>query len=498
MSKKKEKINKKIITIWLIITSIIILLSILFYKIDLFESPEEKLEKEMLWEEAYKQYKQEQKWENTFSNLRTKYENKWLLLSADKHLANDEYILALKNYTKAYNNNKNDPEIIEKIANTYFKMKNWKSAYKYYYKIKDEEKLDKNKIFLSLLYATNIKDEEKNFQMKEIIETIFKDKEDIFYYENSLLCTKDFSLCKKNFKDEIDKLNKDKIPLSINLQNINEALQNYENFKVDELYFKDALVIWWLFKSKLYPITAILWENLTKDRPDYKPALKIIIQSYFELGDYKTTKTLLSNYYNIDGNDPSISYMLAIVYQKLNKYLLSNVHFDKALKLNYMQDEIYRLEIYNSFMLQDGKKIIALFDSLIKIQEKPKLKDLIIATYYNLANGKIERWEEIADLWIKHYPTEADFHGFKWWIAIEKNDLVNARIELEKWFKLNPENALVNLNLWRLEKASWNEEKSIIYFTRSKNLDNSWDISKEATKHINEIKNWTWTNNTAK
>lgn len=487
MSKKKN------IIIWVILALIIIIPTI-YYALYIYESPEEKIEKEMLWEEAYNQHKKEKELEITFSSLKTKYKNKWLLLSADKHIANNEYILALKNYTKAYNNNKNDSEIIEKIADTYFKMKNWKSAYKYYYKIKDEEKLDKSKIFLSLLYNSNIKDAEKNKQINEIIKSIFTKKEDIFYYENSLLCTTDFSLCKKNFKEKIDELNKNKIPLDSHLQNISEALQNYDNFKIDELYFKDALIIWALFKDKLYPITAILWEKLIQNKSDYKPVLKIIIQSYFELGDYKNTKTLLSNYYTIDKNDPSISYMLAIVYQKLNKYLLSNIHFDKALNLNYMQDEIYRLEIYNSFILQDTNKIIVLFDNLIKIQEKPKLKDLIIATYYNLANGKIERWEEITNLWNKLYPNEADFYGFKWWVYIEKNDLVNAQIELEKWFKLNPDNALINLNLWRLEKALWNESKSIIYFTRSKNLDNSWDIKKQASKEINEIKNWTWTN----
>ncbi|USN58462.1 MAG: hypothetical protein H6767_09555 [Candidatus Peribacteria bacterium] len=47
--------------------------------------------------------------------LRKRFAVKGLIVSGDIHLKNDEYVHALKKYLEAYNKNKNDPVILNKI-----------------------------------------------------------------------------------------------------------------------------------------------------------------------------------------------------------------------------------------------------------------------------------------------------------------------------------------------------------------------------------------------
>jgi len=54
-------------------------------------------------------------------------------------------------------------------------------------------------------------------------------------------------------------------------------------------------------------------------------------------------------------------------------------------------DTIYRLELYNYLILDQTDKILDVFDEIIKLNKKPKFNDLILATYYNIINGNLDK-----------------------------------------------------------------------------------------------------------
>jgi hypothetical protein len=102
-----------------------------------------------------------------------------------------------------------------------------------------------------------LNDENIKYINKEL-ETLSLNKEQLFYYSNSLNCTKDFSLCKQHFQDFFDSENKEDTKEKIILEaitkekqdskntkdhfeelyNIKTALENYKNFQVDDLLYK--------------------------------------------------------------------------------------------------------------------------------------------------------------------------------------------------------------------------------------------------------------------
>jgi len=424
-------------------------------------------------------------------NKKQKYATRWLIISWTIHLKNDEYILALKKFFEAYKNKKWDDEIEKRIADTYYLMKKWDKAYEYYDKIEDNKIIYKDKYIKSFLYSLNIYKLKHNKtylsgainKIKSI--NLLNDQEK-FFYSNSLSCINDFSLCKKNFQDYLEQ-NKDNITAK-QLKDIQNALNNYKNFKIDELYFKNTLILWAFFKNDLYPIVIILWKDILKEKPNYKPVLKMIAQSYFELWDYENAKEYLTKYYALDSNDKDVLYLLAIISQKTHDFILSTIYLNKAENLWYKpQDNIYRLQIYNYYVLDNSAKILENFDKLISSQKKPLYNDLVLATYYNLINWNTDSWEKYAKLWLKLYPKFEDFYGFEWWILIEKNKLDEAKNFLEKWYKINKNNALINLNLGRIEEKKWNFIKAKLYYKKAIKLDNWWEISKISVKMLENL-----------
>ena len=425
--------------------------------------------------------------EKQIEQLKNKYAARWLILSWDTHIENYDYTLALRSYIKASAQNRDNENIKNKIGDTYFLMKKWDEAYTNYSKIESRNIVDKDKKVKSFLYSKDFSKTETLTWIINELNNFNLNPQELFYYKNSIFCIYDFHECKENFQDFFE--NEDIIINDEKLLNIKQAIDNYNNFQLEELYYKNTLIIWAFLQNELYPISAILWKEILKEKTKYKPLIKIVAQSYYELNDIKETKKYLWKYYELDSKDLSVTYMLGILSQKLHDFLLSNIYLTKALKLWYEpKEDIYRIQIYNSYMLSDTKRIISNFDKLINSQEKPEFNDLILATYYNLINWNTSRWIELTKIWIEQYPDKEDFYWFSWWILLDKWEYNLAKKVLLKWYQINKENALIALNLWKAEKSIWENIKALIYFKRAAKLDNGWEISKIAEKELNIMK----------
>jgi predicted Zn-dependent protease len=57
-------------------------------------------------------------------------------------------------------------------------------------------------------------------------------------------------------------------------------------------------------------VSIILSKELLKEKNNYKPLLKIISQSYFELNNLKEASKYLLEYAKIDSKSPDVSYMI--------------------------------------------------------------------------------------------------------------------------------------------------------------------------------------------
>ena len=444
----------------------------------LFTEEKSKTEKKIKKEEI----------ENKIEKLRKRFEFKGLISLWDSYSWDGDYLLALKKYLEVYKENPLDESIIKKIADTYFFMWKYRLAYKNYSKIKNYNNLNKDRAILSLLYHKEISIENFDYIFKEI-ESFDLWEQKLFYYKTILSCLKDFHVCKKTFQDYIY-WNEEGKELIEELQDIKNAIDNYRNFKVDQVYYKNALLVWSFFQNELYPISIHLWKNILQEKHDYKPILQIIWKSYFELWEYKLAKKYLSSYYELQYDDLDTVYLLWVISLKLKDYIISSVLLNKA--LDQWHDQVLNIRrnlVFNYFQLWETEKMLEELKLIIESIEKTTVLDYRLAIYHHIINDKFDLAEDFAIKWIEIYPLEVYFYAYLWWIYIEKWDLSLATENIDKWLELDNRNPMLLYYKWILEMKKWDSWDPFIYFKRVTIEDKSWDFWNLARKKLKEIKN---------
>jgi len=393
--------------------------------------------------------------------LKKKISLKWLIAKWNSFYEQEEYTIALIKFLQISKEIPNDQETLNKIWNIYYEMKKFDKAYNYYSKITDYINLDKEKSINSLIFSYT------NKLTKENVDTILKEidkfklnEPELFYYKNSLSCIEDFSLCKLNFEKHINTNNSQTWSLATNwnnkkiefknLENINNALINYNNFKLDDLSYKNALISGAFFSNASYSLAIEISKKILLEKPNYKPILKIIAKSYYELWFYDDAKKFLIQFNEIDESDPEINYFLWIIYQKLHSYVLSSIHFKKAIDSWYTNTiEARRRIIFNYSEVWETQKMLTAFKDLInKEKDKLELEDLNLAIYFHLNNSELETAEVFSNYWLKNFENKSIFYWYLWWIQLEKSsslkNIKNTR-DLKKLEKLINSNILDNI-----------------------------------------------------
>ncbi len=462
--------------------------------------------------------------------LRKKLTLRWLIIKWDVSLKNGEYTSALVKYLQIHKEIPNDLSIISKLWDTYYNLKKYKQAYSYYSQAKEYSRLDKNKVAKTLIFSVSLTDENIEYLNNEL-NNLWLSPDQLFYYQNSLVCKSDFSLCKQAYQDYFIAKNEYNESLETwtweiveeisfeELDNIETALENYENFQVDDLLYKWALVSWAFFENGLYPIAIETSKKLLEDKSDYKPLLKIAAKSYYELWDYINAKLYLIDYNKLVKNDPEASYFLWIVYEKLHEYILSSIHFKKALKIWYENSlDINRRILFNYYELWDIDKMLEVFKEILtEDSEDLTANDFNLAIYYHIVNEDIKNAKIFTRRALEIYPESEIFNWYMWWILMDEvnskpeiikgiltdnweelnSDLVEitenanpyeeAEIYIKKGLEVNAKSPMLNLVMWKLEVSKWDIRKAFIYFKKTVSLDKNWDFWKIAKQELENI-----------
>ena len=433
-------------------------------------------------------------------DLRKKLELKWLIITWDIHLLNKEYTIALTKYLQIIKEVPNDQNTINKIWDTYFFLKKYKQSYKYYSKIKDYKHLNKLRFINSYLYSNNL-DHYNNQNIKDELKNLNLDKTETFYYTNSINCISDLNLCKDNFENYF--LNYPSIEsweqntINKNLSNINKALTNYKNFNIDDTLYKDALLNWAFFENWLYPIAIKLSLDILEKKPNYKPILKIIAKSYFEVWDYLESKIYFTRLLALDDDNAEINFFIWIIYEKMHEYLLSSIHLKKSISLWYKNRiNAKKRLIYNYHELWNIDKMLTTFKQIInENKDTISSEDLSLAIFYNILNNKISDAKKFTELGIKKFPLNEIFYWYIWWIKLQENNqtsLKEAEKNLKKWFEINIQNPMLNLIYWKLEEKKWNDNLAISYYKKTINFDNNWEFWKIAKNDLEKLNTKIW------
>ncbi len=409
-------------------------------------------------------------------NLKRRLALKWLIVEGDSYFNSHQLPLALKKYLDFYAKNPSDPLIVEKIGNTYFAMKKFSSAQKYYTKIPTPNASITQWIITSSLYTTDINNQTEVGDFLQLLDTLELSQEEKFYYTTSTSCVQDFSACQQAFRsyfwpeEDIEIVGD---PLSGSwwvdivfppLKNIQTAIENYENFQQEDPFLQDAYIIAEFYKDGLYPLAISLWESLLTHTPNYKPIIKIIAQSEFEMGNYSKAKNILSEYQEIDKNDTDVLYMIAVINELKREYLIANIYLNEALKNGHSNViDIYRRQAHNYAVLGDETNMLQSFKNLVA-QNEIQAGDLALAIYYHILHQEYKQ----AEIWAKQgqwkFQEEGNFYAYEGWIQRENEQFEESLVTLKKWLSIDPTNPFIIINLGYTQHALKNKWAAIVYF----------------------------------
>jgi len=442
--------------------------------------------------------------QNKIDILKKRLSLKWLIQDGDLHFQNKEYTRALVKYIQVNQQNPDDQSIINKIWNIYFNIDKYSQAYKYYAQIKDYNQLNKHQALKALFYSEDIKQENIERIKAEIL-TFNLSADENFYYTNSLTCTIDYHDCRQNYQDYFEKI----IPTiqtgtweSVEIQeihfpeleNIRTAIKNYENFQLDDLSYKAALISGAYFQNQLYPIAIATSEDTLINSPDYRPLIKIIAKSYYEMWDYINAKKFLFQYNKLWDNEPEISYFLWIVHQKLREYTRSTIQLRKATQLWYTEDlDVKRRLLFNYYQLGDTEKMLWIFQEIIRDNiDEITIQDMSLAIFYHILDEQNDKATIFTTFALKKFPESEVFYWYQWWLILnDKNfneeSLSRAEEVLQKWLAINDKNPMISLTLWQLEEKRNNIQKAFLYYKQTVSLDQWGEYEKFAKQKIESL-----------
>lgn len=433
-----------------------------------------------IWENSWEE---DESGMSKIDKLRKRFSIKWVIVKWDYYLNNNQPLFALTKYLQALKSTPNDESIKLKIADTYFELKRWEKAFSYYKDLVNYKKVDNYKIIRRIIYSKNLTNTWTIQEVSTIISKLNLDKETKFFYLNSLNCPSNFHSCKLAFEDYLNKTQANTKEMQI----IKKALDNYNNFKTDKIYYKDAMLAWAFYEAKLYPISISISKEILKNQIWYKPIMLLVWKSYFELWDDYSAKKQLEDYYATNTKDAKVAYLLWIINFNLKDYVWSNLYFSNAIKNWYTPKiDLERRLSYNYFLLNEDKKLLDTFSNLL-LENEAEITDYSLWIY-----NAIMLWEILqANVWtqkaLKKWPNEEMFYGYKWWIYRENWELDKAKEYLEKWLSINPRNPMITLNMAYLLEKQQKYSLAMIYAKKTMLANEWWEFGKLAEKQSQNL-----------
>lgn len=433
--------------------------------------------------------------EKKMEEIKKKLALKWLISKWDMYFGDREYTIALTQYLKVLKDLPNDKDTLKKIWDIYYEQKRWPKAYEYYKKAKDFSWLDTRRAIYSLINSSYNWDFDINEINKEI-DSFNLSKQESFYYKNSLICTSNSSKCRANFEEFFKKLWEENEITFNDLEKIKDTLINYENFQLEDLDYKSALVTWTFYTNWFYFVALKTWQNILKNTPDYKPIMKIVAKSAYELWDYNLAKELIISYNKIETNDVDASYFLGRIYEKLWEKVLSSVHFTKALNLWYTdENDIRRRLIFLYYELDDTTKMLNMFKDMLESDDKDlTINDYNLAIHYLIANDELKIAEKYSKEAIEKFKDSELFYTYYAWILLQNEKLTIEQLKtikenIDKAQSISKESAMLSMVIWiYYMKTAWydNAEKE---FKKAKKLDSTKDYSETIDYWLIQLKN---------
>ncbi|MCH8518386.1 hypothetical protein LAT59_01290 [Candidatus Gracilibacteria bacterium] len=419
-------------------------------------------------------------------SIRKRHELRELFVNAEAYLEGGQQAMGLKTLLEVYRENPEDGLVVTKIAETYYDMKRFGSSINYYKRLSSLQEHQKQRIILLHFYTQDISTASGRENVIQELRRMRLSEEEIRYYTLSLLCIESPEKCKNRFENYISSLESISYP---KLNDMRIALRNYTNFGLEDDYLLYTYIITEWYKQDLYPLVVYLGEKIIKEKENYKPALKIIGHSLFELGEYEGAKEILTRFHRLDDSDAGVNYMLGIIYAKTRDAVLANIFLKRALDIGYTPTLNLRRHIaYNFALIESRHNVLTALEDLIDKEEHFEKTDLSLAVYYHILYESHDTAIRFSQLGQERYNDDAYFYGYEGWAHREKGNPDKAIEILQKGLEEIPNNAFLYLQLAFALKETENIESMKLILETLLHLDTLPEYQEIARRELNLLR----------
>ncbi len=381
---------------------------------------------------------------------------------------------ALRYYLNAYLRLKDDNVLERKIARTYYDLKDFGNAYKYFIRVPfvDLEDAEKKKMLSALMFdeSTTIKSTE--------IQKLGLGEDEIAYYgyiENCYTGIHNCVVSLESYSGSYEPTNK--------LKNIIDTYMKVSS----DFQYRNILLAGAFFESKEYLAGAKMAAEITEKRPDYKIAYKIAGYCNYELGKYREANTYLGKYYAFDPKDVSTAYTLGLTNYYLEDYTTSNLYFNTAVLNGYTpKTELERRLLYNYYILGDKKGMFKIFRYLLKEADATE-NDFIIAVHIAMEENDRSKGFLWANEGIDKFTDSDMLYALRGNLYLWNNDIDLATDDLTKAHSFNPRNPMTTLWFAKLHFIKNNFTSAKEYIQSTKDNDADGPIAEEADRLLKKI-----------
>ncbi len=289
---------------------------------------------------------------------------------------------AISYYLDALEKLPNDTVIKRKIAHTYYILRDWKNAYKYYswLPLIDLKDTDKNELFQSLLFDDTRSDTLAEMGRYEL-DSVTSD-----YYNAINICYTGIHNCIVNIESYSG--------TSTQIIAIQKIISKSTQISPDFQY-RNFLVAAEFYQNSMYRVVDVMTNEILIKRPNYNEVKKLRGFALYELGKYTQSRDVLLNYIAENPKDLESIVKLGDIYVSLWDFITSSLYYNNAVTAWYPhKTEIERRLAYNYSALHDNAAMLKVLWYLI--QETDVTEDdfavAISLALYQWENIKAYAW----------------------------------------------------------------------------------------------------------
>jgi tetratricopeptide (TPR) repeat protein len=385
-----------------------------------------------------------------------KKERAAILIKRAEYLANNnEYSEAASLYERVLRLTPSR-EIERKLAHIAFRAKKFQRSSDLYKKFADDLYQSEREEFLYALRYTGDGEFQERLAKMDIPEHLRQ------AFRVSWICENEFISCEKAIREYPHNYG----PI-VDLKN---ALKNYEALGNNDASYKEALLIGAFYKNKDYTTAMKIWENLLRQKPDYRPILKIVGFSAFMINQYERAQWTLTKYKKLEPKDAEADFILWLIQFEKQDYETSNIYFNKAVLWGYKPKTVVERKLaYNYYVLGLYKNMFQVLWYLV-LEKDATEADIVNAIYLALVHEELRNAGEWISLGKQRFQSSDSIAALEVWY-LRANWKTSEAQGIVDDILSKSDNIIALVQWWILAHEAGYKEKSKTLLTKAKVID---------------------------